>query len=293
MQHLGFMALSEGTETDMPFSNPAVGFSKSVGLPGGIDTVFNTITLPAGPGFGLTRGPFLVNTYQSWQIQIANTAGVPSTLGVEFIWSIDAQMGLGVYALPVNITKDEYWEFDFALGNVGDLFTGTGPHYGNYLSIRFTNYDVTTKTFNYQLWGTNPVAPPLRSSIRLNNPSANAELSGFGADDILLNDSQAVATGTNGTKVLLKFYNGPVTITMNTGTATAASSILAMMRIEPASVFTFDFARVQMNVVTTGEANLIAQLYLPKRTISYTPRNSSSGNTLTVHTTIIANGANP
>lgn len=237
------------------------------------------LTIPATPT-QLVKGPFLVNTYQSWNL-FFNWGGVGgATPYVEII--------LSWFADPNNafLTYEEKWIVP--VDNVSN-YIGHGPHYGPYMSVQFSSYDNLSNTMNWQLMGSN--RPINETTIRQSNTQNPP---GFGTDDILLNlDQSNLGPGASTPSTPVNYYNGPVTIRFGITGATAVNTAQLFLKFQPVAVdFGNNNSVVLAGPMATGtEDDRIINMNFPRRPITASITNNQSSGNINVRCRIIAKGA--
>lgn len=183
------------------------------------------------PSNNVTRGPFTVNTFQSWVISMTFSGAVPANpyMPLRFYWSTD------VAGQNITYIEDFVVTSDGSVGTGFATYVGHGPMYGPYMFVQFSNDDNAT-TINplISLFGSG--RPTNETTLRSWNVQAPP---GLGTDDALLFfASNSLAANTSSAVQVGNYYNGPVTVRFNvTAASIVANTVQLFVRFRPIADF--------------------------------------------------------
>lgn len=213
-----------GMYSDMPISlgevsptSPGTHFTGrlafSADVPILIDTTGSSFfTLPAGPSDTFFPRPisllvpYQTRLYNSFRMNISNTStGTNQYYGVEFQWYSDPTRSFQI--------ANDYFTFPAD----GSTQYGIGVIRGPYLLMKVHNYDSTTGSLSFALYGSQRPEP--RTQFKTQRQSNQ----GFGTDNVLMSffASSLTASGGSITTPVFNFYNGPVTLNLLCSTVPA------------------------------------------------------------------------
>lgn len=262
-------------------------------LNSGVIVVDNPKSLITGnvnvaPSSSVTKGPFIVNTFQSWVLSMIFSGPVPATpeMSLRFYWTNDAAGTSYTYIEDFIVNSDGSVSTGFA------AYVGHGPMFGPYMWVQFTNADnATAINPAISLFGSGRITN--ETTLRTWNAGAPP---GLGTDDALLFfDNNSLAPNSSSIVQVGNYYNGPVTVRFGVNAASiVANTVQLFIRFRPVS----DFGN-NAGYIFTGPATAAGTLSpdqtfnvnFPRRPYDVQVQNTSGTITVSYRVRIFAKGA--